>query len=400
MTSDPLEAYTLEQLTARRSVKWTQYASDVLPMWVAEMDCSPVPQVIEVIQQIMAAGDTGYPGITYAAEDIRDLPNREVDYRQLPSYQDAYIVFAQDRWGLDVSADQISLMPDVMQGVKYAVDMIGARDLVINTPVYPPFRVYPVEAGARIHEARLADDGRLDFAELEALFESADSYLLCNPQNPTGVAHTREELIRVFELANRHDVRVIVDEIHLPIAATGHSCVPALSVPGSERAIVLFSAAKAFHLAGFKAALMIVGSDAKEELKDVPETVFEGASTIAIAAHTAALVYGGQWLDTVRAGIDARRIRLTEGLARVAPEARVLPAVSTYFAWVDFSRVVVDGKPLGKNPAHFLYRKAKTAFNPGYTFGAGGENYVRINLATSNEVIDEALRRIEEALNR
>jgi cystathionine beta-lyase len=67
---------------------------------------------------------------------------------------------------------------------------------------------------------------------------------------------------------------------------------------------------------------------------------------------------------------------------------------------VDFSRVVVDGKPLGKNPAHFLYRKAKIAFNPGYTFGAGGENYVRINLATSNEVIDEALHRIEEALNR
>lgn len=433
----PLDAYTLTELHARRSVKWTHYEPDVLPMWVAEMDSSTVPQVSQVVTQILVAGDTGYPG-RYTAPAVPAMraesapqnpahgtpgslqqnpahPNpqhfqishaHEADYRLLPSYPDAYARFALERWGWEIDTDQIRLMPDVMQGVKHAVAMLNLKKLVINTPVYPPFRVYPVEAGASISEAKLTQDGRIDFDELARLFPEADGYLLCNPHNPTGVAHTREELERVFALADEHDVRVIVDEIHAPLTSLvaldggeyADPYVPALSVAGSERGVVLFSAAKGFNLAGFKAALIIVGPDAIDDLKGVPETVFEGASALSIAAHTAALVYGGEWLDSVRAGIDRRRAQWVDGLAKIAPEVRVLPARATYFGWTDFSRVETHHQLLGDDPAKFLLRKARVAFNPGVDFGSGGQGFVRVNLATSAEVVNEALRRIASVI--
>lgn len=401
----PLDAYTLKQLHERTSVKWTEYPAGVLPLWVAEMDCSPVPAVTEVLMQMMKAGDTGYPG--HGAGTVEKARSTAVDYRNLPTYQDAYRTFAQERWGLSLAPEQVAGMPDVMQGVKQAVAMLSLKKLVINTPVYPPFRMYPAEAGAEILEADLTPMGRLDFDQLEALFEQADGFLLCNPHNPTGVAHTRQELTRLFELANAKNVRVIVDEIHAPLTSPQEAAtlgsepyVPALSVPGSERAVVLFSAAKGFNLAGFKAALMIVGTEAVSDLARVPETVFHSSATLSIAAHTAALVYGSEWLDQVRAAIDNRRAQFHEGLARIAPKAKVLPAAATYFAWVDFSEVEREGIPMGADAAKILLEHAKVAFNPGETFGRGGAGHVRVNLATTPEVIEETLSRIAAALGQ
>lgn len=398
-----LESFTLDQLKSRTSVKWTEYSEQVLPLWVAEMDSSTVPAVATVVSQMLTFGDTGYPG--HLAPSVADARAHEVDYRRLPTYQAAYVAFAKERWGLDLTVDQIAQVQDVMQGIMHAITITGIKNLVINTPVYPPFRFYPVEAGASVAEAPLSVHGRLDFEALAEMFADADGFLLCNPHNPTGVAHTREELTQLFELARAHNVRVIVDEIHAPltspaeVARTGSDpFVPALSVPGSERAVVLFSSAKGFHLAGFKAALLIVGKDAMGDLEKLPGSVFHSSSSIALAAHTAALVHGGEWLDEVREGIDQRREQLSVGLRAVAPAAKILPAVSTYFAWVDFSAVEVAGRPLGNDAASFLFEKAKVAFNPGDSFGAGGEGHVRVNLATSQEVIAEALRRIAAAL--
>lgn len=405
----PLDAFSLEELHQRTSVKWTAYDSAVLPMWVAEMDTSTVPAVTQVVTQILQAGDTGYPGEhAVSVEQARTEFERtgHANYRMLPTYEHAYVAFAQERWGLNVDPAAIRAMPDVMQGIGYAVKMLGVTDVAINTPVYAPFRFYSMAQGARVHEASLTPQGRIDFAALEEVFTKTSAYILCNPHNPSGIAHTPEELEQVFALASKHDVRVIVDEIHAPLTspiaalAQGRDpFTPALSVPGSERALVLFSAAKGFNLAGFKAALMIAGPGAVADLELVPELVSHSSSTVSVAAHTAALVHGGQWLEQVRAGIDERRAQFIAGLAQVAPQAVVMPADATYFAWVDFSQVrTAAGDLMGNDPAQYLLDQARVAFNSGLMFGRGGEGFVRVNLATSAEVIDEAVRRIGEAV--
>jgi cystathionine beta-lyase len=402
----PLDCFTLEELRTRTSVKWSFYPQDVLPAWVAEMDAATVPAVTEVVGQMLAAGDTGYPGAADPAVAVDLLA--PVDYRKLPRYQDAYVDFARRHWGVEVNPNSIALMPDVMQGIGHAVALLGLKRIAITTPVYPPFRAFPAASGAQVIEAGMTSEGRLDFDELERVFKDADGFLLCNPHNPSGVAHTREELTRVFELANTHGIRVIVDEIHAPLTSPAAEVergadpfTPTLSVPGSEGAIVLFSAAKGFNLAGFKSALMVGGADAAQFVAEIPELITHGAGTLSLAAHTAALVYGDDWLEQVRADIDDRRSQFIEGLDRIAPEAWVQPAEATYFAWVDFSRVPgPDGEPLGEDPGAFLLEHAKVAFNPGLSFGAGGEGFVRVNLATSREAIAEILRRIATALGR
>jgi len=299
-----------------------------------------------------------------------------------------------------------------MQGIAHAIRLAGVTNVAITTPVYPPFRSFPASVGARVTEAGMTPDGRLDFAELERIFPQVDGFLLCNPHNPSGVAHTREELARVLELAATHSVRVIVDEIHAPMTSPARAAqrgrdpfTPILSVPGSEGVLVLFSAAKGFNLAGFKAAILVGGSATHDLIRAVPEVIADGSGTISLAAHTAALVYGGGWLDAVRAAVDARRAQFTEGLARIAPQAWVQPADATYFAWTNLAEVPVrdghvpaGGTLLGDDPARLLLEQGQLAVNPGVSFGQGGEGFVRVNLATTPEVIGEALARIEHAL--
>ncbi len=374
-------------------------------MWVAEMDCAPVPQVANVVQQMVNLGDVGYPGKTQLQ---RASAHTEADYTQLPSYEQAYVTFAKERWNLTVDESNIRIMPDVMQGIAHAIQALGIRALAITTPVYPYFRTYARNAGCALVEANMTNTGALDFEELERAFQQADGFLLCNPHNPSGVVPTTDELTRVFQLAHHYNVHVIVDEIHAPLtspqaarAAGTDPFVPALSVPGSERALVLFSAAKAFNLAGLKAALMIGGPDAHPIMDVIPAEVSQSAGTVALAAHTAALTYGGQWLDTVRHTIDLRRNHLHTTLQHLLPEATVTPAQATYFAWIHMADVQgPQGIPLGSNPAEFLLHNAHIAVNPGHTFGAGGEGYVRMNLATSAEVLDTALQRIHDALTK
>ena len=193
----------------------------------------------------------------------------------------------------------------------------------------------------------------------------------------------------------------------LPDLATEHVEMTVDTTRASEGVLVLFSAAKGFNLAGFKAAILVGGSATHDLIRAVPEVIADGSGTISLAAHTAALVYGGGWLDSVRAAVDARRAQFAQGLARIAPQAWVQPADGTYFAWTNLAEVPVrdgnelgGGTLLGDDPARLLLEQGQLAVNPGVSFGQGGEGFVRVNLATTPEVIAEALARIERALNR
>ena len=151
------------------------------------------------------------------------------------------------------------------------------------------------------------DDGRLDLESLEAAFITAGSerrpvtYLLCNPQNPTATVHTAGELAGIAALAETYGVRVIVDEIHGPLVPRGF--VPYLSVPGTANAFSLASASKAWNLAGIKAALVVAGEGAADDLTRLPEVVGHGPSHLGAIAHAAAYREGQPWLDALHADL-------------------------------------------------------------------------------------------------
>ncbi|MFB7506626.1 MalY/PatB family protein [Streptomyces broussonetiae] len=379
---DPLRALDLERLRCRTSMKWRTYPADVLPLWVAEMDVPLAEAVVRAVTDALALGDTGYPTGT--------------------AYAEALAAFAADRWDWDgIAIERTAIVPDVMLGVVEMLRLVtGPGDpVIVDPPVYPPFFQFIGHMDRKVVEVPLGPGLRLDPAALEETFRAATAgsgraaYLLCSPHNPTGTVHTAGELATVAALAERYGVRVVADEIHAPLVTPGVPFVPYLSVPGAERGLSLMSASKGWNLAGLKAAVALAGPGAATDLARLPEEVGHGPSHIGVIAHTAALRAGTGWLDALLAGLAANRNLLARLLAEHLPAIRLHPAEATYLAWLDCRAL-----DLGDDPAQVFLERGRVAVNSGLPFGTGGAGHVRLNLATSPEILTDGVRRMAAAL--
>lgn len=363
-------------------MKWRAYPEDVLPLWVAEMDVPLAEPIVRALTDALELGDTGYPAGT--------------------GYAEALAGFADKRWGWEVAVERTAIVPDVMLGVVEMLKLVtGPGDpVVVNSPVYPPFYMFVEHMDREVVEAPLGADLRIDFDALDETFRRATTggrraaFLLCSPHNPTGTVHTADELAAVAALADRHGVRVVADEIHAPVTAGGVDFVPYLRVPGAENGLSLMSASKAWNLAGLKAALAIAGPAAAADLDRMPEEVSHGPSHLGIIAHSAALRYGTDWLDALLAGLDDNRRLLADLLAEHLPAITHRPGEATYLAWLDCRAL-----GLGDDPADVFLRRGRVALSSGIPFGTGGAGHVRLNLATSPELLTEGVRRMAAALD-
>ena len=390
---NPLEQLSIEQLRQRTSAKWHYYPADVLPMWVAEMDVPLAEPIAQGLRHAVDIGDTGYAAGHAYAHALKD--------------------FAAARWGWDgFPADSAKSVPDVMMGIVEVLRLISepGDPVVVNCPVYPPFYAFVTHAGRRVVESPMTEEGRIDLHRLEDTFRALNRavYLLSSPHNPTGAVHTREELTAVAGLARTYGVRVIVDEIHAPLALPGAQFVPYLSVPGSEDAFSALSASKAWNLAGLKAALAVAGPEAQSDLDSMPEEVAHGASHFGVMAHTEAFRHGGDWLDALLRGLDENRSLLIDFLTDRMPELQCRAPQGTYLAWIDCRALGLhDEGSAGpgvvselEGPARYFLDQARVALSSGHVFGTGGSGHVRLNFATSQANLLEGLERMATALTR
>jgi cystathionine beta-lyase len=378
--TNPLGGLSLDELRRRTSMKWRRYPPDVLPLWVAEMDTALAAPIAEALAEALAIGDTGYP--------------------EGSAYAEAFAEFAIRRWGWDIDVGACANVPDVMMGIVEVLRLVteSGDSVVINSPVYPPFYGFIKHMDRQVIEAPLNADHRIDLAALDAGFSQAAlggrraAFLLCSPHNPTGTVHTSAELSAVAELAERHRVRVVADEIHAPIVYSESSHVPYLSLAGTESAFALLSASKAWNLAGLKAALAVAGNGATEDLARLPPEVRHG-SHLGIIAHVAALRHGWQWLDGLLGGLDANRRLLADLLAEHLPSVGYRQPQGTYLAWLDCRALT-----LPEDPAAVFLERGRVALNSGPSFGTGGAGHARLNLATSAEILGEAVVRMASAV--
>lgn len=386
---DPLTDLTLEQLRARTSVKWTRYDADALPMWVAEMDVRLAPAIQETLERAIRNGDTGYPG---SAPMI-----------------DAFAGFADRRWGWSVDGASVQPVQSVITGYVDAFLLVTepGEEIIVTPPVYPPFYSYLTQAGRVIREAPLTDDLRLDLGSLEEAFLAATAprapggparaagFLLCNPHNPGGAVHTREELEAVAALAATHGVRVISDEIHAPLVYSGSTFTPYTSVAGGETGLALHSASKAFNLAAMPGAMLVAGTAAEEWLTTYRSGTHHWPTHYGTLAAAAAYAECDDWLDGLLAGLETNRDALSSLVAERLPGVTVSHNEGTYLAWMDFRSTADAGGPdLGDDPSEALYRDGRVVLNPGPSFGSGGAGHARLNFATPPAVLEEGVRRI------
>lgn len=381
--NDPFENLSLAELQQRNSVKWSTFEQDVLPLWVAEMDVSLAPGVAQALNQAIALGDTGYatPG-------------------GLPA---AFAEFARQRFGWHLKASTPVLVADVMAGVRTALEIVsepGDR-VVISTPIYPPFFANVNRMKRQVVASplkRTANGYELDLDRLDRDFAGSRVYLLCNPHNPIGRVYGRDELMAIAQLAQRHNVTVISDEIHAPLTMLNqHVPFATLDAAAASCSYTMVAASKAWNLAGLKAALMIPGADtdaAKLSAALVDDDLWAAASLFGAIAGEAAFSTGQAWLDDMLIALDDRRNQLVNLLAEQLPKVKYIRPQSTYLAWLDFSEYEIPG-----DVAQYLLQHGRVALNSGVPFG-GSKDFVRLNFATRKDVLGEAVRRIAGAVAR
>jgi cystathionine beta-lyase len=364
---------------ARTSAKWRAFPEDVLPLWVAEMDYPLAPVIAEALHDAIDRSDTGY---RWAG----DLPA-------------AFAEFSQRRLGWAVDPGRVMLLGDVLVGMAETVRRLSSGALVITPPVYPPFfHVATTIVGRELVEVPLVPGDGLDLEGLADAFARPEvsAFLLCNPHNPTGDIWSREQLTEIATLARRHDVLVISDEIWAPLTMPGRTMTPYLSL-GEELTgpdVALVAASKAFNLAGLKAAQVVAGSDEtmKRLTERIPIEVTYSAGHLGVIASIAAYRAGDAWLDDTRERIVANAQLLAELLAGHLPGISYAPGESTYLAWLDCRAL-----GMGDDPAAAFLERGRVAVNPGRDFGTQGAGFVRLNLATTPEIIVEAVRRMSVA---
>ena len=378
----PLKGLPLSELQKRLSTKWREFPHDVLPLPVAEMDFEIAEPVRKQLIEMLHHSDTGYLG-------------------PIPELGANLAKFMKDRWNWDVDVEQVFTATDVGVGmVEMARMLVKPGDqIVVDTPVYHNFANWISELKCQLIDVPMKRDGlhyTLNLPMIEEAYKNgAKLHFLCNPQNPVGTVHTREELSELAELAKKYGVAIFSDEIHAPLTFAEHEFVPFLNVSQTARevGITVTAASKSWNLAGLKCATIITAHEKWSDIaKAMPLAVHSRASLF--GAFAAARAYESvDWLDACIATLDKNRNFVASLLKEKLPMVGYRIPNTSYLAWLDVSAL-----NLGENPAQALIERAKVAFNPGSTYSPTHSQFVRLNFATNEEILTEAVNRMASVL--
>jgi len=374
-----LDALSVDALRARPGVKWSG-VDGRLAAWVADMDFPIAPAITERLVELVTT-DVGYAN--WPAVWRSTLPER-------------FAARSAERFGWAPEVDRLFEMADVMQGVQVAVHHLSrpGDGVVLHMPAYHPFLATVAEMDRRLVEvpAQLVDGAwAFDHDALDERLrrEPARVLVLCHPHNPTGHVFARPELEQLAEIADRHDLVVVSDEIHAELVHPGHEHVPfaGLGAGVAARTVTVTSASKAFNLAGLRWAILHAGSDELlAALRALPEHYLGAPNLLAVAATEAAWRHGDDWQRAVARRLDANRRLLADLLAEHLPRAGYVVPDATYLAWLDLRECGFEGDPAA------VARSQGIELSPGPRFGPQGEGFARFNFATSAPILDLLVR--------
>jgi cystathionine beta-lyase len=379
----------IEELKTHKSEKWRAFPEDVLPLPVAEMDFPVAEPIRRALLEMVNKSDLGYLGA-------------------IPEMGEAFGSFASQRFGWKPDPSQIRIAADVGVGIVETLRVITNQGdkILINSPVYPNFFTWANETHLEVVDVELTRSESevngspwlLDWPGIEAAYKSGIKvHLICNPHNPLGRIYTKEELERLVGLAVENNVIIISDEIHSPLTFSEQKFTPFLTLGEKARSvgITVTAASKGWNIAGLKCAIIVTEDAAMHErLNAIAPATHYRASLLGAFATVAAFKEGEPWLDKLMVQLDSNRKLVASLVAEKLPKAKMHMPHCSYLAWIDFS-----GYEIGEDPAAYLVEHAKVAFVPGVRFGKNFEQYVRLNFATSPEIITEAINRVARVLH-
>ncbi|SEP83730.1 MalY/PatB family protein [Thalassovita taeanensis] len=357
-------------------------AQDGIAMWVADMDFRAPECIQNAVAKLHDHGIYGYYGDDTA-------------------YRQAICRWMDTRHGWTVDPAAIFTTHGLVNGTAVCVDTFTqpGDGVVLFTPVYHAFAKVIRANNRRVVECSLVNnDGRyeMDFAAYDAQMDGSEKMLiLCSPHNPGGRVWTRAELQGVADFAKRHDLILVSDEIHHDLVFPGAQHTPMPLIDGIEdRLIMMTATTKTFNIAGCHAGNVII-SDPILRQKFADRMMGLGLSPNAFGLHMAEAAYspeGAAWVDDLMVYLDGNR-RIFDAGVNAIPGLKSMQLEATYLAWVDCSGTGMTREEFTSR----VERDAKIAINHGPTFGTGGENFLRFNLATPRALVEQAIERLQAA---
>ena len=384
--------YNFDEIIPRRntnSVKWDEAAQDdIIPLWVADMDFRVLPQITEALRQRVDHGVFGYTHVP-------------------DSYYEAVIRWFKDRHGLQgVKPSDIIYTSGVVPAISAIVRglTLPGDKVLVQTPVYNCFFSSIRNQGCMVEENHLVYKNNtyvVDWDDFER--KCADSrvriFLLCNPHNPAGRVWKKEELQRMGEICQEHDVFVISDEIHCELVMPGNEYTPFASLSDDflKNSATCVAPTKAFNIAGLQIANIIVKDRTKRERIDRAINIHEVCDVNpfgVVATEAAYTEEGAEWLRQLNTYLFANYRFLCDFFCKHFPSLEVVKLEGTYLVWVDCSSLGKSSTEIVNN----LYRHG-VWMNDGVMYMESQGAFIRINIACPRKILEEGLLRMEKALH-
>lgn len=384
-----------EQIDRRNtaSLKWDATEErfgkkGILPLWVADMDFKAPQAVIDAIKKQVDQGVFGYslvPQSTY----------------------DSIINWLETYHNWKTEKEWITFSPGVVPAISSLINAFTepGDGIIIQSPVYYPFfHMVKKNDRALLNNQLMFTDGqyKIDFDHLEEIVQEHQNvkmFILSNPHNPVGRVWTREELIKLGDFCVKHDILMISDEIHSDLIFEGNTHIPLASISEefANQTITCMAPSKTFNLAGLQTSYLVMPNKEHHRtyMSYYQSQGLSSPNSLGITALEAAYNEGRPWLDNLMEYITENLEFLISYIEENIPSLSVIRPEGTYLVWIDATKLGLHEKELEKK----LVEEGEVAFNQGYTFGKGGEGFIRINLACPKATLEEALNRLKKAVN-
>lgn len=361
---------------------------DVLPLWVADMDFPTAPAVLERLHALAEHGIFGYTGVKDA-------------------YFSAVHNWYAQRFGWETQRSWLVTTPGVVFAIAIAIRAFTQKGdaILIQQPVYYPFANKVTENDRQLVVNPLVlRNGRyeMDFADMERKIVDyhVKMLLLCSPHNPVGRVWTKEELLRVGEICQKHGVLVVSDEIHADFTYAGHThrVFASLKSEFADFTITCTAPSKTFNLAGLQNSNIFIPNRQLRHAykKELSACGCGGTNCMGMAACQAAYEAGADWLEQLKQYLAGNLAYIRQFLREKLPEIALIEPEGTYLVWLDLRKLGLTEQ----QQRQLIVQDAKLWLDTGTLFGQGGEGFERINIACPRTTIEQAMQRLEHAVHK
>lgn len=389
-----MKHYNFDEVINRKGTSCVKYdglkdayqgKENLIPLWVADMDFATPDFIIDALKKRCE-----HPIFGYTFDD--------------DEYYASILTWLHYKYNWKAEREWITYIPGIVKGIGLAVQCFTqpGDKVIIQPPVYHPFRLVPTRMGREVvYNPLKLEDGvyKMDFEQLESLIDKdCKMLILSNPHNPGGIVWEKEALVKLAQICSAHGILVISDEIHAEMTYPQfrHHPFATVSPEAAACSVTFMAPSKTFNIAGIVSSYAIVpDAQLREKFYSFLEAGELNAGTIfAFTATKAAYTYGAEWLQQMRSYVIENVNFVDEYLKKNIPQIKAYRPQASFLIWLDCRELGLSQPDL----VHLFEDKAGLALNDGTMFGKEGDGFMRLNVGCPRSILSKALESLKKAI--